>query len=599
MILQELSAYYDRLLQDPEKEVPAQYWSTEKAAWEFEIDEHGALVGATPLFTGEGKDAHPAITMQVPEHETRTSGKKPFFLCDNAAYLLGLDKKDGAAKLTLSTELHQAVLADVDDPAAKAILMFFQKTEEALEWLGDSRREKLEEGRFIVFRLTGDSARTHERPAIRQAWESFCLQEASKDTEEGQCAVTGERSPIATAFPQVTGIPGAQSAGASLVSFNKDSFESYGKKRTGNAAISKDVAFKAGSALRYLFNDPGHRARFGDTTILFWTDRPAEMEKELVSLTFGLGQNLSADSKEDTERIANILGNIKKGRTLEGCDPEVRFFILGISPNAARLAVRFFEVSTFGSLMKHYGEYLNDIDMVGVKPVSLFALLRQTAPLGRAEAIPSTLIHASVHAMLTGNRFPRSLYLTLLSRMRADHASNNAWDMGQRAALMRACLVRDQRFRLKDHNITSQITNQTERRIPVALDKTNKNEAYCLGRLFAVLEHAQAKALGELNATIKDRYFSAASTTPNRVFPVLLRKSTAHFSKLEKEKPGLCRVLENETDDIFKVGDFGTDFPKALGVNEQGPFYIGYHEERADLRAWKKEDVTVEEDAEE
>lgn len=581
MILQELSAYYERLLQDPEKEVPAQFWSTEKAAWEFEIDESGSLIGATPLLAGEDKDARPSITMQVPEHETRTSGKKPFFLCDNAAYLLGLDEKDGAEKLALSVDLHQTVLANVDDPAAKAVLAFFQKTEEALEKLGDSRRDELEKGRFIVFRLTGDSMRIHERPAIKQAWESFCLRATSEGAEEGQCAVTGERGPIATMFPQVTGIPGAQSAGASLVSFNKDSFESYGKKKTGNAAISKDVAFKAGSALRYLFNDAGHKARFGDTTILFWTDRPAEIEEETFSLSFGIGQAQYAESKTDTERIAEILESIKKGKPLEGCDPEVRFFILGISPNAARLAVRFFEVSTFGSLMKHCGEYLNDINMAGVKPVSLFALLRQTAPLGKAEAVPSTLVNTCAHAMLTGSRFPRSLYLTLLSRMRADHASNNAWDMGQRASLMRACLVRDQRFRLKDQNVT----DQTERRFPVALDKTNKDEAYCLGRLFAVLEHAQTKALGELNATIKDRYFSAAATTPNRVFPVLLRNSVAHFSKLEKEKPGLCRVLEDETDNIFKVGNFGTDFPKALGVNEQGPFYIGYYEERADLRA--------------
>lgn len=588
MILKELNAYYGRLLEDPEKDVPERFWSMEKAAWELEIDGSGALVSVLPLTGGEEKNARQFIPMQVPEHDTRTSGKKPFFLCDNAAYLLGLDEKDGAEKLLLSSELHGELLAHLDDPAAHAVCAFFDNVEENLGSLSDARKEELAKGGFAVFRLKGDASRVHERPAVRQAWQDHCNRRHQEGDTEGQCSVTGRWAQMAASFPQVTGIPGAQSAGASLVSFNKGSFESYGKKKTGNAALSKGVAFNAGTALRHLFNDPDHKVRLGDTTVLFWADRPASGVEEFVSLMLGGAKPQSAESKTAAERVSQFLHDVKKGVPIEGCDPEARFFLLGISPNAARLSVRFFEVSTFGALMEHYREYLNDTEMVDVKPISLFGLLKQTAPLGDAKAIPSTLVNACMHAMLTGGRFPRSLMLSLLSRMRADHASGNGRDMGQRAALMKACIKRNRRLKEKCGQAGSQ-----GREITVTLDRESKEKAYLLGRYFAILERAQTGAQGDLNATIRDRYFGAALATPARVFPALMAKSANHYAKLRKDNPGLCRMLEKETDEIFKDGGFGIGFPKTLGVDEQGSFCIGYHQQRADLWTSKKSENTV------
>lgn len=588
MILQSLNDYYERMLQDPDRSVPERFWSTENVGWEFEIDGQGNLISVLPLTSGSKNQKRSSMSLQVPEHDNRTSGKKAFFLCDNAAYLLGLDDKEGEAKCALSRDLHLEVLGTVDDPAAQAICEFFEKVVKNRKSLSAEKIEELKRGDMVVFRLKNDTQRIHERAAIKKAWSGYRAFAADDDVVViGQCAVTGKRSPMARLFPQVTGIRGAKSAGASLVSFNKESFESYGKKQTYNASISTDVAFNAGSALRYLYGDANHYVRYGDTTFLFWTDRPASNEEEWVSQFLGDTIDLRSESKSDLEKISHTLNKIKAGLPLEDCNPEVRFFILGVSPNAARLAVHFFEVDTFGALMRRYGEYLNDIEMVGVKPVSLRTLLRQTAPQGDADAIPSTLINSCVSAMLTGSRFPRGLLQSLLTRTRADHASNNIWDMGQRAALIKAYLVRQERFRKMD----TKHDDQEERSFKVALDRQNKDEAYCLGRLFAVLERAQAAAVGEINATIKDRYFGAASTTPSRVFPALIRNSANHFAKLRKENSGLCVMLEKETNEIFSVAAITSEFPKTLSFEKQGAFFLGYHQEKADLWTSKKKDT--------
>lgn len=587
MILQELHRYYQRLLADPDVDVPAEHWGSEKAAWEFRLAEDGRLMGVTALTVGEGKDLRRFVVMQVPEHESRTVGIKPFFLCDNAAYFLGLDERRGDEKRAQSAELHRAVLEGCDDAGARAVLGFFSR-DDGLAVLTEEQRIELAAGGFVVLRLHGDRGRLHDRPAVREAWRAYRTR-SDDGAVLGQCAVTGERSSMARLFPQVTGVPGAQSAGASLVSFNLDSFESYGKRQSYNASLSEEVAFNAGSALRYLYGDLSHRVRYGQTTVLFWADRPAPAEEGFM-LTLMDGEVLPkddrAESTADVERIRGALECLKAGRQPEGYDLETRFFILGIAPNAARLAVRFFEVSTFGDIARHYGEYLRDIDMVGVRPRSLRGMLRQVAPLGEYDAIPSTLVNSCMHALLTGERFPRALSQLLLTRMRADHASKNPWDMGERAALMKACLVRDERLTARGREDCS----HEEGSLKVALDMTNENKGYVLGRMFAIMERAQREAIGaETGATIRDRYIGAASSTPARAYGPLMRNFENHLSKLRKTpaKAGFGVNLEkNFNDAVALLSGSGDEIvPATLGANDQINFFVGYHQQQQEL--WK------------
>lgn len=587
MILQELHRYYGRLLADPECDVPPAHWSTEKAAWEITLAEDGRVVRVLPLTTGEGKELRRFIPMRVPEHGSRSgTGILPFFLCDNAAYLLGLDPKRGEEKRAGARALHEDVLASCDDAGAQAVRAFFER-DDCLEGLDETLRAELAGGGFMVFRLLDDRQRVHEREAVRDAWAAYC-DLPSDDDVVGQCAITGERTSMARLFPQVTGVPGAQSAGASLVSFNLDSFESYGKKQAYNASLSQEVAFNAGSALRYLYGDLKHRVRFGQTTVVFWTDRTATDEELMMLAMLGDEVDPRAEDTADLERIQQTLECMKEGKPLEGYDLETRFFILGLAPNAARLAVRFFETDTFGAIARHYGEYLRDIEMDGVKPRSLRSMLRQTAPLGEADAVPSTLVNNCLHAMLTGGRFPRALPQLVIARMRADHGDNNPWDMGQRAALLKACLVRDQRIAAKEKKRDVVI----EGSLQVTLNKENANQGYVLGRLFAVMERAQREAVGEVNASIRSRFIGAASSTPARVFQPLLINYEHHIDKLLKTKRGLGIFLDQELKQAMDLleASGNVTLPATLSMDDQINFFVGYHQEGRELWKSRKND---------
>ena len=574
MILQELSHLYDRLLADPNVKIPTLGWGIEKVCYRIRIDADGRVTGAIPYVAGEGRDQRSFVRLLVPEHANRTSAILPFFLCDNGCYLFGLDGSKGEKKFAASKELHDRVLGDVDCPAANAMRAFFARGPQPEVLVGDDADAIAKN--FIVFEYAPENRFIHEMPEIVQRWNSYREATVRKDTVEGQCAITGERAPIARLYPQVTGFRGAQSAGASLVSFNCQAFESYGKTGTRNASISELAAFKSGEALRYLSKDDGHRVSIGDTLFICWTDQASSRPIGSITALLGFKTGVNGSAAEDERTLSQVreaLRSLALGMAPSSSSPSAKFYIVGIAPNAARLSVRYFKVESYGEMAGHLIRYLDDIEMVDVKPVSVKRLLRQVAPLGDEGAIPSTLIHGCFDAMLGGSPFPKSLMASVLSRMRADHASRNRWDMGQRAALLKGCLNRQ--IRIKG--------NTGEREFSVALDKQNMNQGYVLGRLFAVIEQAQGTALGgDVNATVRDKYIAAASTTPARVFPRLLANCQNHLSKIEKVgKRGAAIGIQKDLDEIVDKLDGGNGlFPRTLGMDDQGAFFIGYYQQR-------------------
>lgn len=584
MILGELYDYYLRLLDEGAGLVPRQGWSIEKVSWKLPIARDGSL--GEPIFLGgEGKDAPKYKLMMVPEHVSRPGTKPiPFFLCDTAAFLLGLDDKKGAAKRRASCEMHLELLSECEGPEAEALRAFFER-DDAAEGLSDAMRESLlAQGGLCVLSFIGGRC-AHEVPEIASAWNSSRRVNDS-NISVGQCSVTGETGKLARLFPQVSGIPGAQSSGASLVSFNQKSFESYGKQQTYNASISDAVAFGAGAALKYLFQDNRHRVRLGNMTVIFWADREASVEDALMLEL--LGGSGGAEDIETRQQVEAALKSIRSGKKLLAIDTTVRYYVLGISPNAARLVVRFFEVGTLGELAENYGWYLRDIDIVrdtslARQSTSLLVLLRQTALLGKDENLPAPLVNPCFRALLRGSRFPSSLETALLSRMRADRGANNRWDMMDRASLMKACLVRRRR-------LASRQVADSESEVTVALNRNNKNVGYLLGRLFAVMERAQQGAQGaNLNATIRDKYMSSAATTPGRVYGNLLGLYQKHVGTMRRDatKGWIVHLVERESEEIFGLLSGGEQpIPATLGNDDQLMFYIGYYQERVGL--WTK-----------
>lgn len=573
MILQELSNLYNRLAADPGSGVPLLGWSSEKVSFGIMLAEDGRVQSVVPYSSGTGKNASNYRIMNVPEHAGR-SGKNPapYFLCDTAKYLFAMDEKSGDCRFADSRELHEAVLAQCESAAAYAVLSFFARGPHPEE-LREADRDALGKGGFAVFCLADTARPVSDDPSVRDAWAAY-RSAARTDDVVGFCSVTGERTQLARLFPQVTGLPGAQSSGASLVSYNFSSSESYGKKQAFNTSISKDVAQAAGSALKYLCARKERRISLGDTFIVYWADRSAPIE-DSFAFSFLLGMPKGED-EETLHLIQNTFDRLRRGLPIEGAiNTNVSYCVLGIAPNNARLAVRFFEQNSLGELAEHLSWYLRDIDMVGVRPASLQQMLSQTAPQGEVDKIPSTILHAAFEAMVKGTMFPVVLRQLVLERMHVDQGRKNKWDLGQRAALLKAYMVRKWRKR--------GYTPSNEERIDVSLNRENSNEGYLLGRMFAVMARAQRAAVGETNSTIVERYIGSLSTTPNRVFQTLMRGFHTHLSTLKKKMPGLAVNLSKEMDEI--VGKMPGDglVPKALSSDDQCEFFIGYHQEREDL----------------
>ncbi|MEG2211985.1 MAG: type I-C CRISPR-associated protein Cas8c/Csd1 [Raoultibacter sp.] len=572
MILRELYNYYERMSAGDDSPMPKLYWSRERVGWEFEIDREGNLLSVLPSIpAGSGAGKNKSFTeMFVPEHDLRSSGIKPFFLCDKASYFLGLDDKRGNELLASACDLHEKVLSDCEDDGAQAVISFFRK-----EHLSDMKTEEVEAlktGSFIVFFLE-DEGYIHDRPAIKQAWRRY--REQALGGEIGQCLVTGEQQPLARLFPQISGFPGAQSAGASLVSFNKESFEAYGKEQGQNAPVAEKVAFGSSMALGYLLKDPAHHCRIGDSVVVFWSDQYAPREEMFIKEAIDPEIPHGVPSPEDEQLVKEIkasLTQMSRGKKPEGFDANVRFFVLGLAPNAARLSVRFFETSSFGDLEKNLGAYFEDTAL-GKYPVrGLRSYLNQTAPRGASSKVPSSLVCSATRAMLTGSPFPWGLYSALLLRMRTDRGTINQWDMPIRASMFKAFLVRQARF------TTNTKKQALGRSLTMGLNECNTHTGYLLGRLFALLEKAQRDAQPNINKTIRDRYMASASTTPARVFPLLMRLSNYHISKAE-----YGGYIDSLIRKLCVLMDDENPFPKTLSYEEQGLFYVAYQQQKDDL----------------
>lgn len=598
MIVKDLYNLYERYVADSEMRecTPPEGMGSEKVFWEIVLSEKGELKNIRSLSWGDGKNGDDYRVMLVPRplNERRSSNVKPYFLCDTAEYLLGLGGKKSIKKRDESRRLHEAVLENCDASAAHAMLKFFSQDFTMGEWNTDRLEDVLSykkannRSNLLVFRFQdsgGKESFVHELPLIIDAWNDYRARHPESEVH-GQCFVTGREATLVRVFLPVTGFPGAQSSGASLISFNCGSFNSYGKTQAYNASISERVAFGAGTALKILLADSKRRVPLGDTVFTFWSDRSAPDEDDLFWAI--LKDERPSEDAGNVKRVQRALDSIKKGRPLGGdFDVSVRYYVLGISPNAARLSVRFFETATLGEVATHFTQYLKDIEMVDVQILSLFQLIRQCAVRGEPKNIPSTLVNPCVQAMLTGNRFPRSLLSTLLSRMRADHGSYEVKGTtykvtDQRVSLIKACLVRGKRFQ------EVPITRESE--IDVALNRENNRTGYLLGRLFAVMERAQSAALGTTNATIRDKYIGSASVTPARVMPTLMHGCQNHLSDLRKKKPGLNDFLEKELDEIVGKKLSDNPYPGTLSMEEQGEFFIGYYQERVYLWTSHKQD---------
>jgi len=584
-ILQALDGYYDRMAARGEAEAPG--WSREKFGWCVVIDARGEPVAIQNLHDLDGKK--PVVKQyDVPAGVKRTVGIAPNFLWDKSAYSLGRTAGDGkrtAQEHAAFVAANLARLASADDEGLVAFRLFLENWKPERFDSPPFKPEMLDAN--IMFRFEGDTGYLHQRAAARRLVET--AGPAADDDDAILCLVTGTRAPLARLHPTIKGVEGSQSSGASLVSFNLDAFESYGKAQGANAPTSEAAAFRYGAALNRLLtrNGPNRVSRpIGDATTLFWADASGATPEAADALDNWFGDALTMEVEDPAEarKIGEQLQAVAKGRPLATIHPGlaegVRFHILGLSPNAARLSVRYWLSDDLRVFARRLADHYADLRIEPLpwgKPPSVNRLLAKTAALQeKFENIPPLLAGEVMRAILSGGRYPRSLLTAAMIRLRAGDDPLTGWH----AAAIRAVLTRDYR------------SNFIREDVPVSLAREEPNKAYQLGRLFAVLETAQRMALGRVNATIRDRYFGAASATPAGVFPLLLRGVQNHLAKLRKEGKG--GWIEREIEDI--LARLTLDLPRALPLAEQGRFAIGYYHQRKEQFAGRPEEAKALED---
>ncbi|MCD8054580.1 MAG: type I-C CRISPR-associated protein Cas8c/Csd1 [Lachnospiraceae bacterium] len=579
MILQALVRHYEDLLE--KGQIPQPGWGTEKVSFQLNIDSQGKLLDLVSLKreidNGKKKVMVPR-DMQVPQRVKRASGISANFLCDNSSYVFGIDEKGKPERsrqcFQAFRKLHQDILAALDSETAKAILLFLDhwEPEKVKEYeCIVSHWKDLMKGANILLYVEGQPS--VEDVKIRAAW-----QEHYDHTDEAAdciCMVTGKKTKAAILHPVIKGIYGAQAMGTSLVSYNAPAFCSYGKEQGKNASVGEYAAAAYGAALNHLLNDREHVRSVGDTTVVCWAEGGEEKYQDAALAAF-LGESDRSKISEDDLRA--ILKAALRGDPLDmeelDLDMDRPFYILGLAPNAARLSVRFFYQDSFGNLLRNVARHYQRMEIIRpakdpFERLPVWKMLQETVNQKAKDKSPSPQMAAdTMKAILSDSYYPDSLVNGVMLRVRAEHNITRG-----RAAIIKA-------FYLKNTN-----SKCPEEVLQMQLNGQSTNIPYNLGRLFAVLEHIQQEANPGINATIKDKYFNTAASTPSRIFPLLINLSQKHLKKIKEMNKKV--YFEKNIQDI--MGKIGEEFPDRMTLPEQGSFQLGYYHQ-TQKRYQKKEE---------
>jgi CRISPR-associated protein Csd1 len=605
MILQSLYQLYQRL---PEVDRPG--FAPLGLSWAIVLNQSGDIQSLQPLRkkSARGNKLVPTY-VSAPSPGKRTSGDRAGFLADKTDYIFGFDpsasgNSQASAKLrkrfNLFRDQHLSALCSINHADFEIVCKFLKK------WTPEdpANNEKLSKaanapikeiiGLNLAFQISGKQSFVHELEEVANFWTLEAGKE--KETFVDRCLITGEQETIKLVHPSIKGIydePGKPSEkGIVVFQTAKRAFSSYGKDGLQglNAPISIRAALGYVTALNWLITN--RRFRIGDATTVFWTDKPDLAEELLPWMLSGT----PVSENDETKRISSILAKVARG-TLGADDfgnQNTEYYILGLSPNASRLSVRFWQTGDLGELITNLKLHFNHLEIVqewddhskhpDSQTPNVRELLLQIVPLkdGRRDEskIPPQLSGALMCSILEGTRYPDSLAQGVMNRIRiiekkpkGDGTLENVTYL--RAAILKAWLLRNHNEWLNQQNIT----------MTTALDKDNPSVAYQLGRLFAIYEQAQRAAHEyKLERTIRETMFSSASSTPLAIFVRLDKLNKHHLQKL---KQGSKNYLNDLIDEIHQKITASGSYPASLDLKKQSLFCIGYYHQRHDIRQKK------------
>lgn len=581
MILQALAKYYDR----KKDELPSEGFEHKEIPFLIVIEREGKFVSLQDTRTLAGKRLI-ARKFLVPKENGR-SGSNAWqttnLLWDHYGYVLGNPKSDAPKDKEMAERQHRTFIEQIqalvealpEDSELQAIKRFYSEGHYTIVFEHPLWIEcKKIKGCNLSFQIAGENHLICQNENVC-SYISKTIESESEDDEtdnsppddiEGICLITGERAPIARLHPR-TPIAGAKS-NAKIASFQKNmGFDSYGKEQSFNAPVTKRAAFAYTTALNHMLaKDSRQKIRVGDATTVFWAEKKHEIEDWFTSI---FGEPVKGDSDQDNAVIRALFESMKTGTPPADWNLNY-FYVLGLSPNAARIAIRFWYAGTVSEVATNILQHFKDISITHAphlpEYLSLFRLIVSTALQGKSDNIQPNLASDFMKAILAGTPYPDTLLSSAIRRIRAEQEVTYP-----RAALIKAVLVRKARYK------------NAKEDIGMALDTESINAGYRLGRLFAVLEKIQEEASPGINATIRDRFYGSASSTPVMVFPHLMKLKNHHIAKLENR--GRAVNLEKLVGEII---DDIKDFPGHLNLDDQGRFAVGYYHQRQDF--FKKKD---------
>jgi CRISPR-associated protein Csd1 len=563
-VLRALVSYHERI-----SDAVPQGFQKKEIPFVIVVDREGKFSGLEDTREGEGKKK-PARAFVVPREKKRSIGVIPNLLWDNPAYVVGRPKHDptkdpdkqgkraSEQRETFLEALREAFNDPSYDEGVNAVKLYLERGDFSGLFAHSAWKEVEEGGLNLTFRLKGDVGLVCERPGVVKMIADSSYSDGSNSSPTRTCLVTGEHDEPVRLHASIKGVWGAQSSGANIVSFNLSAFNSYGKEQGLNAPVGKKAEFAYTAALNSLLaKGSRHRFQVGDASTVFWAANAHSVEEWMADL---FGMPADAQAKEDTDTVPSIYAAPRKGTAVPDENDLTPFYVLGLSPNASRLSIRFWHAGTVGEVVRNIETHFDDIKLVhGSKEqdrLPLYRLLLSTALQGKSENITPNLAGEVMRAILGGTAYPQTLLSAAVRRTRAEQEVTYP-----RAAVIKAVLARSSRY-----------YGKTEKEVDMALDESNTNKGYLLGRLFATLERAQASASPGINATIRDRFYGGASSTPVAVFPHLMKLKNHHLAKIENV--GARINLEKL---IGRVLDGLDDFPVHLDLADQGRFAIGYY----------------------
>lgn len=565
MILQALCKYYQRKADSGEiapfgfeyKEIP----------FIIVIDKNGNFVNIEDTREGEGKKKKGKVFL-VPIAVKRTRGIKANLLWDTAEYVFGIgDRPDAGEKK--SAFLERSETLSFKNEKINILINFLRNTtpEKIEESLSESdahiwNEEILTTNPNLSFKIDGDTKILPEE--IHDELSNLLYSDnipTSQNQENCRCLITGENCIPLKTHSAIKNVAGAQSAGAALISFNKKAFESYRKEQNLNAPVSEKAAFEYTTALNTLLKSSTNKIGIAETTTVFWAGERNQFEDDFAAL-FGYTKD---DPDRDVRAIKNLISGVYTGRNPENLD--TTFYVLGLSPNSARISIRFWLQGKISDFAQNLKQHFEDLEIIRPEKDkghdSLFWILSALSQEDKVSNMPPNIAGSIVQSVLTGKPYPVTMLEQTLRRIRATQNVNRI-----RAGVLKGYLNRFYRFYKK-----------SEKQINMALDKENSNIGYCLGRLFATLEKIQEDANPGLNATIKDRFYGAASATPVTVFSQLLKLKNYHLAKIDNQ--GMKIRREQLLGEIFTK--IPPSMPAHLSMEEQASFAIGYYHQRQDF----------------